>query len=66
MEKNLILPKRVLETANFRSSQPEVFLGNGVLIIESKFTGEHPWQNVLSIKLLATLLKSRFNFGVLQ
>ena len=66
MVKKQILPKRVLETANFRSSQPEVFLGNGVLIIGSKFTGEHPWQNVLSIKLLASLLKSRFNGGVLQ
>ena len=34
-----------------RSSPPEVFLGKGVLKICSKFTGEHPHRNVISIKL---------------
>ena len=33
-----------------RSSHPEVFLEKGVLKICSKFTGEHPCQNMISIK----------------
>ena len=36
----------------FRSSHPEVFLGKGILKICRKFTGEHPWRSVISIKLL--------------
>ena len=43
----------------FRSNHPEVFLRKGVLRICSKFTGEHPCRRVISLKLLATLLKSR-------
>ena len=35
-----------------RSSRPEVFSRKGVLKICSKFTGEHPCQSVISIKLL--------------
>ena len=35
-----------------RSSHPEVFLGKDVLKICSKFTGENPCQNEISIKLL--------------
>ena len=35
-----------------RSSHSEVFLGNGVLKICSKFTGEHSYRSVISIKLL--------------
>ena len=35
----------------FRSSHPEVSLRKGVLKICSKFTGEHPCRNVISIKL---------------
>ena len=35
----------------FRSSRPEVFLRKGVLEICSKFTGEHPCQSVILIKL---------------
>ena len=34
-----------------RSSHLEAFLGKGVLKICSKFTGEHPCQSVISIKL---------------
>ena len=48
-----------------RSSRPEVFLGKVVLKICSKFTGEHPCRSAISIKLLATLLKSQFGMGVL-
>ena len=36
----------------FRSSPPEVFLGESVLKICSKITGEHPCQSMISIKLL--------------
>ena len=46
---------------NSRSSRPEVFLGKSVL----KFIGEHPCRTAISIKLLATLLKSHFGMGVL-
>ena len=40
-----------------RSSPPEVFLGKGVLTICSKFTGEHPYQSVISIKLQSNFIK---------
>ena len=48
-----------------RNSHPEVFLRKDVLKICRKFTGEHPCRNAVSIKLLATLLKSHFGTGVL-
>ena len=42
----------VLEmVTNTRSSPSEVFLGKGVLKTFRKFTGEHPCQSVMSIKL---------------
>ena len=41
-----------------RSSRPDMFLRKGVLKICSKFTGEHPCRNVISIK-------SYFGMGVL-
>ena len=41
----------------FRSSHPEVFLGKDVLKIYSKFTGEHPCQNVISINLLCNFIE---------
>ena len=40
------------------SSPPDMFLRKGVLKICSKFTGEHPCRNVISIK-------SYFGMGVL-
>ena len=50
----------------FRSNPPDVFLGKDVLKICSKFTGEQPNQNVISIKLLCNYtLKSHFGMGVL-
>ena len=52
------------EVQNYRSSHSEVFLGKGVLKICSKFKGEHPRRSVISINLLATLLKSHFGMGV--
>ena len=41
----------------FRSDPPELFLGKSVLKICSKFTGEHPYRNVISIKLLSNFIK---------
>ena len=41
----------------FRSSPPEVFLGKGVLEICSKFTGEHPCQSAISIKLQSNFIE---------
>ena len=55
----------VFFNGKLRSSYPEVFLVKGVLKICSKFTGEHSCRSVISIKLLATLLKSYFGMGVL-
>ena len=40
-----------------RSSPPEVFLGNSILKICSKFIGERPWQSVISIKLLYNFIE---------
>ena len=53
------------EISNGRSSHPEMFLEKDVLKICSKFTGEDPCRSVISIKLLATLLKSHSGMGVL-
>ena len=46
-----------------RSSSPEVFLVKGVLKICSKFTGEHPSRNVISIKLLCNFLEITLQHG---
>ena len=53
------------DTTFSRNSPPEVFLGKSILKICIKFTGEHPCQSVILIKLLATLLKSHLGMGVL-
>ena len=41
----------------YRSSRPEVFLGKRVLKIYRKFTGEHPCQSGISIKLLCNFIE---------
>ena len=41
----------------FRNSSSEVFLGNGVLKICSKFAGEHPYRSVISIKLQGNFIE---------
>ena len=41
----------------YRSSRPEVFLEKGVLKICSKFTGEYPYQNTISIKLQSNFIE---------
>ena len=53
LRKNL---ERLFETI-FRSSRPEVFSLKGVLKICSKFTGDHPSQSVVSIKLLCNFIE---------
>ena len=40
-----------------RSIPPELLLGKDVLKICSKFSGEHPWQSVISIKLLCNFIE---------
>ena len=49
--------------AYLRSSQPEVFLGIGVLKICSKFTGDHPCRSAISIKLLCNFIKIAVRHG---
>ena len=43
----------------YRSTHPEVFLGKSVLEICRKFTGEHPWRSVISIKLQSNFTEIR-------
>ena len=43
---------KTIQITSVRSSHPEVFLGEGVLKICTKFTGEHPFRSVISIKFL--------------
>ena len=47
----------------FRSSPPEVFIGKSVLKICRKFTGEHPCQSAISIKLLCNFIEITFRHG---
>ena len=48
---------------NFRSSRTKVFLGKDVLKICSKFTGEHPWRSVISIKLQSNFIEIALRHG---
>ena len=52
-------------TKKCRSSPSEVFLGKDVLEICSKFTGEHPYQSVISIKLLCNFFEITFRHVLL-
>ena len=47
----------------YRSSHPEVFLEKVVLKICSKFTGEHPCESVVSIKLLCNFIEITLRHG---
>ena len=47
----------------YRSSHPEVFLGKSVLKICSKFTGEHPYWSLVSIKLLWNFIEIALRHG---
>ena len=57
------VPKRVSYTFIFRSSSLVVFLGKGVLIICSKFRGENPYRNVVSIKLQSNFIEITLRHG---
>ena len=50
------------ETKN-KSSHPEVFLGKVVLKLCSKFTGEHPCQSAISVKLLCNFIEITLQHG---
>ena len=47
-------------SGKYRSSRPEAFLRKGVLKICSKFTGEHRYRSVISIKLLCNFIEITF------
>ena len=57
------LGKILSKLTAFRSSSPEVFLGKGVLKICSRFTGEHPCQSVISVKIQSNIIKITFRHG---
>ena len=50
-------------SVHYRSSPPEVFLGNVVLQIRGKFTGEHPCQSAISIKLQINFIEVTLRHG---
>ena len=58
-----IFEVKQLETTYIgRSSHPEVLLEKGALNICSKFTGEHPYRSVISIKLQSKTQESFLMF----
>ena len=52
-----------LKCLSYRSSPPEVFLGEGVLKIWKKCAGAHPCRSVISINLLYSFMKITFWHG---
>ena len=50
-------------TTRGRSGPTEVFLGEDILKICSRFTGEHPCRSVISIKLLCHVIEITFRHG---
>ena len=52
-----------LQASKYRSSPSEVFLGNSVLKICSKFTEEHQYQCLISIKLLFNFIEIILRHG---
>ena len=48
---------------NYRSCRPEVLLGKDVLKICSKFTGQHPCQSAISIKLQNNFIEIALRHG---
>ena len=55
-EKNATSVLKVMKKITNRNSLPEMFLWKGILIIYSKFTGEHPCQSAISINLLCKFI----------
>ena len=56
-------PKKKPSEYFFRSSRPEVFLRKAVLKVCSKFTGEHSFQSVISIKFQSNFDEITFRQG---
>ena len=57
---NIFYPIRLMQLLKLlrvRSSPPGVFLEKGVLKICSKFTEEHPFRSVISMKLLYNFIE---------
>ena len=46
-----------------RSNAPQVFSGKGAPKIRNKFTGEHPCESVISIKLLCNFIEIILGHG---
>ena len=57
------VPKHAPYTFILRSSPLVLLLGKAVLIICSKFTGEHPCRNVVSIKLQSNFIEITLQHG---
>ena len=58
------LQKRCESTKTYsRSNRPQVFLGEGVLKICSKFTEEHPCRSAISIKLQSNFIEITLRHG---
>ena len=58
------LQKRCESTKTYsRSNRPEVFLGESVLKICSKFTEEHPCRSAISIKLQSNFIEITLSHG---
>ena len=53
----------VSSLARSGSSPPEVFLGQGVMKICSKVTGEHPCRSAISIKLQSNFIEIALRHG---
>ena len=49
--------------STFRNSRPEVFCKKDVVKICSKFKGEHPYQNAISIKLQSNFIEITIRHG---
>ena len=54
---------KLMELCTSRSSRPEMFLRKDVLKIYSKFTGEHPCRNAISINLLCNFIEIALRDG---
>ena len=62
-KRRMLFQESAYKIASNRSSHPEVFLGKGVLKICSKFTGEHPCQSAISMKLLCNFITITLRYG---
>ena len=61
--KSFLWESRKEQNHALRSSPPELFIGKPFLKICSKFTGEHPCRNVISIKLLCNFIEFALQHG---